>query len=104
MSAPRRYLDSLARLMDTDRFVRKRQLTLLFRRSQAAAQQNIGDPAAIKNRAGLLILIESTCKKHFGGYISVEISSFSKQDSICDYQAFIFSLTHNTKMKIMKGE
>ena len=88
--------------MDTDDFLKKRQLTLLFRRSKTG-NQNIGDPSVIKNRPALLVVLETSFKKYLGGYISVEIPSFTKSDTIGDYQAFIFSLTHNVKMPIMKG-
>ena len=88
--------------MDTDDFLKKRQLTLLFRRSKTG-NQNIGDPSVIKNRPALLVLLGTSFKKYLGGYISVEIPSFTKSDTIGDYQAFIFSLTHNVKMPIMKG-
>lgn len=100
---PRKYLDDLANLMDTNQFVKKRQLNLVFRRSKND-KNNIGDPSAIKNRSALLVLFETSNKKYGGGYLSVEIPTFTKADSLCDYQAFIFSLTHNVKMPIMKGE
>ena len=58
----------------------------------------------IKNRPALLILFETSHKKVAGGFLSVEIPTFTKADNLCDYQAFIFSLTHNVKMPIMKGE
>ena len=102
ISVPRKYLDSLAKIMDTDQFVKKRQLYLLFRRSRTE-KSNIGDPSAIKNRPALLILFETSYKKYAGGFLSVEIPNYTKADSLCDYQAFIFSLTHNVKMPIMKG-
>ena len=88
--------------MDTDQFVKKRQLYLLFRRSRTE-KSNIGDPSAIKNRPALLILFETSYKKYAGGFLSVEIPNYTKADSLCDYQAFILSLTHNVKMPIMKG-
>lgn len=100
---PKKYLDSLMKIMDTDSFLKKKQLNLVFRRSRTD-RNSVGDPTAIKNRSGLLILFETSYKKYAGGFISVEIPSFNKIDSICDYQAFIFSLTHNVKMPIMKGE
>lgn len=102
ISVPRKYLDSLAQLMDTDQFVKKRQLNLLFRRSRTE-RNSIGDPSAIRNRPALLVLFETSHKKYAGGYLSVEIPTFTKADSLCDYQAFIFSLTHNVKMALMKG-
>jgi hypothetical protein len=102
ISIPRRYLDTLAKIMETDEFVKKKQLSLIFRRSKTS-NQNIGDPSTIKNRQALLVVFETSYKKFVGGYISVEIPSFTKSDSLCDYQAFIFSLTHNVKIPIMKG-
>lgn len=55
ISIPKRYLDNLAKILDTDEFVKKRQLNLLFRRSRTD-RNNIGDPSAIKNRPALLVL------------------------------------------------
>ena len=54
ISIPKKYLDSLAKMLDKDIFVKKKQLTLVFRRSKNNG--NVGDPSAIKNRPSLLVL------------------------------------------------
>lgn len=58
----------------------------------------------IRNRSSLLVLFETDHGKHAGGYISVEIPSFTKSENICDFKSFIFSLTNNVKLPILKGE
>lgn len=56
--------------MDTNSFVKKKQLNLIFRRSKSD-KNNVGDPSAIKNRSSLLLLFETSFKKYVGGFISV---------------------------------
>jgi|JI6StandDraft_1071083.scaffolds.fasta_scaffold1142878_1 hypothetical protein len=58
------------KLMDTNSFVKKKQLNLIFRRSKSD-KNNVGDPSAIKNRSSLLLLFETSFKKYVGGFISV---------------------------------
>lgn len=58
------------KLMDTNLFVKKKQLNLIFRRSKSD-KNSVGDPSAIKNRSALLLLFETSSKKYAGGFISV---------------------------------
>lgn len=59
ISVPRKYLDDLMKLMDTNLFVKKKQLNLIFRRSKSD-RNSVGDPLAIKNRTALLLLFETS--------------------------------------------
>ena len=100
LSCPKKYLPKLANFL-TDEGFDKKKLDLLYRRT-INPKENHGDVHEIFGRNSLLVLLCTRMGQIIGGFTSAALKKGS-MEYMADENAFLFSLTRNTKLPVRKS-